>query len=144
MTLSDVYAVPTAAAVPAAGRITLEKKAGARVRAGARDASVPRVTAFRCAVWADLRAAWWLPSSIPTVRRAWAQRVPDRDRVPGNSDLLYNGWLVWNHTIGLAVPVAATVIAGILAPLVFIAAHPARFALAALLVSTLIAAITAA
>ncbi len=144
MTLSDAFAVPGVAAAATADRITLEKKARVGPRARAQEPSVHRVTAFRRVVWADLRASWWLPASVPTVKRAWAQRVPDRDRVPGNSDLLFRGWVVWNHTVGLAVPVAATVIAGVLAPLVFIAAHPARAALATLLIAILLAAVVAA
>jgi hypothetical protein len=89
--------------------------------------------------WADLRDAWWTPASLPTWRIAWAERMPDRDRVPGNNSALYAGWVAWNHTIGLAVPLAAIAVVGALAPLLWIVRHPARFLLAAIITTALYA-----
>jgi hypothetical protein len=89
--------------------------------------------------WADLRDAWWTPASLPTFRTAWAERIPDRDRVPGGNAALYHGWTVYNHTIGLAAPLAALLIVGTLTPLLWIARHPARLLLAAVITTALFA-----
>jgi hypothetical protein len=78
---------------------------------------------------ADVREAWWAPASLPTVQRAWANRMPDRDRVPGGNALLYGGWVGYNHTLGLAVPALATAVIGLLSMLVWAATHPARLVL---------------
>lgn len=90
------------------------------------------VAGWALQAWADLRSAWWTPQSLPTVRRAWSERIPDRGRVPGDNPLLYGGWLVYNHTVALVVPLAATVVVGALTPLVWAARHPARLALLSL------------
>lgn len=79
---------------------------------------------------ADLRSAWWTPASLPTLAQAWAERMPDRDRVPGNNAVLYRGWVAYNHSIALAVPALALVVVGLLTPVVFAARHPARLGLA--------------
>lgn len=84
--------------------------------------------------WADLRAAWWTPASLPTLARAWSERMPDRERVPGNNGLLFGGWVLYSHTVGLAVPAAVAALVGVLAPVVWAARHPARLALMSLIV----------
>ncbi|MGI5247625.1 hypothetical protein [Dactylosporangium sp. CA-139066] len=88
---------------------------------------------------ADLRDAWWTPAALPTFSTAWAERMPDRDRVPGGNTALYAGWIAYNHTVGLAVPLAALAVVGVLTPLLWIARHPARLLLAAVITTALIA-----
>jgi hypothetical protein len=87
----------------------------------------------------DLRDAWFMPASLPTFQIAWAERMPDRDRVPGSNAVLYAGWVAWNHTVGLAIPLAVLAIVGVLTPLVWIARHPARFLLTAVIGTALYA-----
>lgn len=144
MTISDAFPVDSVAAVPAASPARVKKKAGPHARMRARTASVPRVTAAAKVMWSDLRGSWWLPASVPTVARAWAQRWPDRDRVPGNSEPLYVAWAVWNLAIALPAAVLATAVAGLLAPALFVLSHPARAAFAALLAVIVYAAVVAA
>ncbi len=144
MTISDAFPVDAAAAMPAAAPVRLEREARPHVRTRAQEPSVHRVTAAARVMWADLQAAWWLPESIPTVEEAWADRFPDRDRVPGNSDLLWRGWVVWNHTIGVAAPLLAAAVGGLLAPAVFVLRHPARFGLLLAITAVFAAAIVAA
>ena len=103
----------------------------ARVRAPARTRVYRSLTVIRNAAataWADLRSAWWMPDSIPTISRAWAERNPDMDRVPGGSPALYTAWRIYSHTVGLAVPALAAAVVGALTPLVWAARHPARLA----------------
>lgn len=144
MTLSEAFVVPGAAAVPAAAPITLEKRARVGPRARAQGPILHRVTAAFDRFGGDVAASWWLPSSIPTVKTAWRERIPDRDSVPGNSELLFRGWVVWNHTVGLLVPLLAAAVAGLLAAPVFVVRHPARLALAVVLVAPVVAAVAAA
>lgn len=87
----------------------------------------------------DLREAWWTPASLPTFSTAWAERMPDRERVPGNNSALYTGWLLYNHTVGLAVPLAALLIVGALTPILWLARHPARLLLAAVITTAIYA-----
>lgn len=144
MTLSDVYAVPGAAAGAAAAPVMLKKKAGAGPRARAQGASVPRVTTAAKVVWADLRESWWLPESIPTVVDMWRDRTPDVDRVPGGSELLHRAWSVYNVAVALPVVALLNLLVGVLTPVVFVLRHPARFLLAALVVAPIVAAVAAA
>lgn len=140
MTISDAFAAPPAAAAdgrkPSAAP-SVRARVHARMRT--RGPIVHRVTAAVGGVWADLRSCWWAPASLPTVQRAWVERFPDRDRVPGNSDLLYRGWLVYNHTIGLLVPLVTVAAVGVLTPAVWIVRHPARLGLTLLLATPVIA-----
>jgi hypothetical protein len=62
--------------------------------------------------------------------------------VPGGSDLLYRGWVVYNHTLALAVPALALALVGALTPAVWIARHPARLTLFLLIAIPLILTIT--
>jgi hypothetical protein len=48
--------------------------------------------------------------------------------------------VIYNHTIGLAVPVLATALVGVLTPLLWIVAHPARLGLAITIVAPVLAA----
>lgn len=139
MTISDAFAVRPTAAGAAARPAAASDAPHVHARMRTRGSILHRVTAWAEVMWVDLRSAWFLPASIPTVTRAWAGRMPNRERVPGNSDALYWGWVAYNHTIGLAVPAAAVAAIGLLTPAVWIILHPARFALAALLAVPLVA-----
>lgn len=86
----------------------------------------------------DIRSAWWMPASLPTLQRAWAARFPDRERVPGGNALLYGGWVAYNHTLGLALPAVALAAVGGLTALVWAARHPARLLLTGLITTALI------
>lgn len=135
MTISDAFA----AAVPAADVVGSHDSGVGRMPGHARMRargyrSLPVLDKIRDR-WAvaveDLRSAWFMPASVPTVQDAWATRLPDRDRVPGSNGALYAGWLVYNHTVALAVPALAVAVVGVLTPVVWAAAHPARFLLLA-------------
>jgi hypothetical protein len=52
--------------------------------------------------------------------------------------VLYGGWVVYNHTVALAVPAVAVALVGALTPLVWVAQHPARLILAALIAAPLV------
>ncbi len=143
MTISDAFPVDVAAAVPVAAPVRLEKEARAHARMRTRDASVPRVTAAANRVWADLRESWWLPASAPTITQAWRDRMPDPERVPGGSDLLYGAWMAYNHAA--LIPVAVfNLLVGVLTPVLFVLRHPARLALALLIVVPIAVAVAAA
>lgn len=143
MTISDAFVVDVAAAAPSNGHRVSLAKAGAPARMRARTRSVLRVTSWIKTIWADLRSAWWVPASLPTVRRAWAERMPDRVKVPGDSRLLYGAWVVYGHTVGLAVPAVAVAVVGVLTVAVWIARHPARLILAAAIAAPFLAAAVA-
>lgn len=143
MTISDAFGgSPAAAASPAAPTVRLEKAhPHARMRAreyGSRSVMVNTFAGWGRQTWSDLREAWWTPAALPTFQTAWAQRMPDRDRIPGNSNTLYWGWAVYNHTVGLAVPLAAVVLVGVITPILWIVAHPARLLLAAVIITALV------
>ncbi len=143
MTLSEAFgAAPVAAAEPVRP-VRAPDVARVHVRMRARGTSVPRVTGRLKVVGADVASAWWLPASLPTLSRAWAERVPDRTRVPADNGVLYRGWVVYNHTVGLVVPALALLVVGVLTPAVWIARHPARLLLATALVAAFIAAVAA-
>jgi len=144
--VSDVLAAGNgggghAAAVPAPS----ESAAGVRVRGRAREGyrsptvMVNGLVGWGRQTWADLRDAWWTPASLPTFQTAWAERMPDRDTVPGNNTALYYSWVAYNHTVGLAVPATVILLVGALTPLVWLARHPARLLLAAVITTALIA-----
>jgi hypothetical protein len=101
--------------------------------------AVGKVGDLAALFWADLRSAWWTPSSLPTLARAWADRMPDRDRVPGGNAVLYRGWVVYNHTLALLVPALVLALVGVLTPLVWAARHPARLALTGLIATASVA-----
>ncbi len=143
MTISDAFPVDSAAAVPAAAPVRLQKEARPHARMRPRDTSVPRVTAAAKVMWSDLQGSWWLPSSVPTVVEAWRTRWPDRDKVPGGSDALYVAWAVYNHTLALPAVAVFNLLVGVLTPLLFVLRHPARLALAAVLAALVTAAIAA-
>jgi hypothetical protein len=135
------------------GLVGVEPAAGAEVpaepvRVARRGRSLPvlgRVAVMRKIVdvarliWADICSAWWTPASLPTLAAAWADRIPDREKVPGGNGLLYGGWLAYNHTLRLAF--TALVLAGVggLSLFGWIAQHPAR-----LVLFTIVATATAA
>jgi hypothetical protein len=75
---------------------------------------------------ADLREAWFWPTAVPTLQRAWAGRYPDRKTVPGESAWLYYPWIFYNHAIGLPLVTAAYALIGVLTPMVWVFLHPAR------------------
>ncbi len=121
-----------AAAVQARGRASLATTAG--------DGKVIRAAKV---VWSDVRDSWWLPASVPTVAKAWSERWPDRDRVPGGSEVLYTAWAAYNFAALL--PVALfNLLVGVLTPLMFVLRHPARLALALLIAVPIVVAVAAA
>lgn len=87
-------------------------------------------------ITAEARAWWWTPESLPTLSRAWQERMPDRGRVPGGNPVLYGAWVVYNHA-ALIVPAAALAVVGVLTVAVWVARHPARLALAAALATAI-------
>jgi hypothetical protein len=140
VTVSEAFAVPDApagqgsAAAPAAAPATPRSPAWARsLLPGA-----GRARAALDTVAADFRRSWWMPASLPTIGQAWARRTPDRTRVPGGNGALYAGWVVFNHSVGLLVPALALALVGVVTPLVWVAGHPARLALAALVAVPLV------
>jgi hypothetical protein len=118
VTISDAFAAANPAAMPDGSPAVPQERAGvhARMRArGYRSLSVlGKVHGWGAVAWADLRAAWWTPQSLPTLQQAWAGRMPDRERVPGDNALLYRGWVFYNHTVGLAVPAAVLIVLAVL------------------------------
>lgn len=139
MTLSDAFAGGAAAAVVRGGTAKTAGGARAHARMRTRGPIVRRVTAWLNIMWADLRDCWWLPASIPPLRKAWAERVPDLSRVPGENPALHRAWVVYNHTLGLLAPAVAVGIVAALTPAVWIVLHPARLGLALLLLTPLVA-----
>lgn len=142
MTISDALAAARVAATPSGTAAVDGEKARAHVHARARVRSLPVTVKIRDVfrlVWADVRSAWWTPASLPTLTAAWAERMPDRESVPGGNALLYGGWVVYNHTLRLALTAAALVVVGALTAVVWMAQHPAR-----LVLFTIVATATAA
>lgn len=137
-TLSDVFA----AAAPADSHEATPNRPRVHARMRTREYRSPRVVSKVADVartaGADLVSAWWMPASLPTLQRAWADRMPDRETVPGGNEALYRGWVAYNHTVGLAVPAVAVLVVGLLTPLVWAARHPARLGLAIALITPLI------
>lgn len=135
MTISSAFGGSVAAAdVAAAPTVRLaHARTPARMRAreyGSRSVLVNTFAGWGRHTWTDLRDAWFMPESLPTLRDAWADRIPDRDLVPGSNAVLYAGWVAYNHSIGLAVPLLALAVVGVLTPILWIARHPARLLLA--------------
>jgi hypothetical protein len=143
VTISDAFVVDVAAAEPSNGHKPTPARAGTHPRMRARIRSVLIVIAWFKTMWVDLRSAWWTPASLPPLRRAWADRKPDRAKVPGDNGVIYGAWLVYSHTIGLAVPALAVAVVGILTPAVWVARHPARLVLAAVIAAPFLAAAVA-
>lgn len=137
-TWSDV----AAAAAPADSQEATPDRPRVHARMRARGyRSLPvagKVADWAAVAGADFASAWWTPTSLPTLQTAWAERMPDRGRVPGDNGLLYAGWVVYNHTVALAVPAAVLAVVGVLTPLVWVARHPARLVLAALIAAPLV------
>lgn len=132
-----------AAAGPAAPTVRLEKaRPHARMRAreyGSRSVMVNTFVGWGRQAASDLRDAWFMPASLPTFKVAWAERMPDRDTVPGSNAALYAGWVAYNHTVGLLIPAVALAIVGALTPILWIARHPARLLLTAVITTALYA-----
>ena len=132
-----------AAAGPAAPTVRLEKaRPHARMRAreyGSRSVMVNTFVGWGRQTWSDLRDAWFMPASLPTFQVAWAERMPDRDTVPGSNAALYAGWILYNHTLGLLIPAVALAVVGALTPILWIARHPARLLLTAVITTALYA-----
>lgn len=139
MTLSDVFAVDSAAATPRKSPAAPAGGAQAHARMRARGPIVHRVTTAAGVVWGDLLDCWWTPASLPTLEQAWADRTPDIARVPGENPALHRAWVAYNHTLGLLVPALAVLLVGALTPLIWISRHPARLLLAIALLVPLIA-----
>ena len=145
MTISDAFAVETGSGSRSGSAPVAVEEArvgsGPRARVAPRSVLVNIFGSWGRQTWSDLRDAWWTPAALPTFQQAWAERMPDRDRVPGNNSALYALWVGYNHSIGLAVPLAAVLLVGALTPLLWIARHPARLALF-LIISTALYALT--
>ncbi len=137
-TVGDAFAAADVAAAPDAA----VERAGVGTRARARGyRSLPVLATVKGWVgvwWADLRSAWFAPASLPTLQRAWAERIPDRDRVPGGNPVLYGGWVGWNHA-ALVLVTAALVVVAALTVTVWTFRHPARALLAAAIAAPLTA-----
>lgn len=142
VTVSDAFPRVEPVGEPVETPGSAPERSGTRARPRAGEyRSLPvvgKVRGLAATVVGDLRGAWWMPASLPTLRQAWEQRMPDRDKVPGGSGLLYRGWVVHNHTVGLAVPAVAVAVMGALTLLVWVARHPARVGLAAALAAPLV------
>lgn len=144
MTVSDALTAARVAAAPSGTAAAAPEKARVHVHARARVPSLPvtlKVRGWFRIIWSDVRSAWWTPASLPTLQAAWAERIPDRERVPGANRLLYGGWVVYNHTLRLALTAAALAAVGAITVLSWIWQHPARLALFAI-VATTVAALT--
>lgn len=133
--VSDVFAGQTIAAdgsgMPGGSGSAAEGDVGvhARTRASlAAHGSLDKITGW---VASEARTWWWTPESLPTLARVWADRMPDRERVPGNNPGLYWAWVVYNHTVGLLVTAAALTAVGFLTMAVWVVRHPARLLLLA-------------
>lgn len=141
-TVSDAFAAADVAAEGGTAPQNAFDVARAHTRARARDyrslSVLSKTRYIASTVWADIRSAWWWPQSLPTFRQAWAERFPDRERVPGGNALLYGGWTAYNHTLGLLLPAVAVVIVGAATGLVWAARHPARLLLTGLITTALI------
>lgn len=142
MTISSAFPADVAAAAgPATPAERTERaRPHARMRAlgyGSRSVLVNSFVGWGRQAGADLRDAWFMPASLPTFQRAWAERMPDRDTVPGSNGALYAGWVLYNHTVGLAIPTVALALVGAITPLLWIARHPARLALFLIITSAL-------
>ncbi len=88
MTFSDAFAVGSTAADVAAAPAAPKEKARPHARMRARDTSLRRVTHGFKVMRADLLDSWWTPQSLPTVKRAWGKRIPDREGGPGKNVFL--------------------------------------------------------
>lgn len=144
MTISSAFPGSAAAAGrPAAVAAPTERaRAHARMRTreyGSRSVLVNSFAGWGRQTLADLRDAWFMPASLPTLKTAWVERMPDRDTVPGSNAALYASWVFYNHTVGFAVPLLALALVGTLTPLLWIARHPARLLLTAVITTALYA-----
>lgn len=136
-TVSDVFpAVEVGGSRSGSPSAVSGSAGGARTRARASVAVTDGHRKIGRWVASEARAWWWTPDSLPTLARAWAERMPDRERVPGGNPVLYGGWVAYNH-VALIVPAAALAVVGVLTIAVWVARHPARLALAAALASAI-------
>lgn len=141
-TVSDAFPAVNASAVEETAEIPTLSAAGTPARVRARDTSLHTVIRnFLTGVANDIRDAWWIPQSLPTMRQAWGERFPNRGRVPGGSEVLYKLWTAYAHTVGLIVPAVALGAIGLLTPIVWVARHPARMGLFVTAVGVIIGAI---
>jgi hypothetical protein len=133
VTISDAFAAPAVAATPSGKPAAASESAQVHARMRARGYRSPavmrKIVDVARLIWADICSAWWTPASLSTLAAAWADRIPDREKVPGGNGLLYGGWLAYNHTLRLAF--TALVLAGVggLSLFGWIAQHPARLVL---------------
>lgn len=144
MTISSAFPVDVAAAEVPAPPSAEGQRARAHARMRAREYPSPSVMVNTLVGWgrqagADLRGAWFMPASLPTFQTAWTERMPDRERVPGDNGALYAGWIAYNHSVGLLIPAVALAVVGLLTAVLWIARHPARLLLAAVITTALIA-----
>ncbi len=142
MTISSAFGGNPAAATHPAPPVegVEEARLHARMRAreyGSRSVLVNSLVDWGRQTGADLRDAWFMPASLPTFKVAWAERIPDRDTVPGSNGFLYWGWVAYNHSFGLAVPLLALAVVGTLTPILWIFRHPARLLLTAIITTAL-------
>lgn len=138
MTLSDAFPVRSGGGMPLGNDDTAEGAPRLHARMRAREYPSPSVLVNRVGGWfgsfgstaaADLREAWWTPASLPTVQKAWANRMPDRSKVPGEWPPLYWGWVAYNHAVALPLTIFALAGVGALSMLTWALVHPARFAI---------------
>lgn len=78
----------------------------------------------------DLANAWVWRGSPPTLADLWANRVPDREAVPGQNRALWTAWIVFNHL--------ALIWTALLAVPLWVLQHPARTLLAAAVVAPIV------
>jgi hypothetical protein len=143
VTLSEAFGGGSAAEPRRRNPVGVVEEARPHARMRTRGTSVLRVTAGFKVMWFDLRDCWWTPASWPTLQRAWAERMPDRDAVPGDNTALYRGWVAYNHTVGLLVPLVGLLVVGLVTPALWMARHPARLLLAAAVAAPFVAALVA-
>ncbi len=133
MTLSEALALKSGNGnASGSGPVALEKAragSGPRANIASRSVMVNTFGLWGAQTWSDLHDAWWMPAALPTFQTAWAERWPDRDRVPGNNTALYVGWAAYNLSVGLIIPTVAVLLVGAITPILWIARHPARLAL---------------
>jgi hypothetical protein len=88
---------------------------------------VRKVKGWAATVWGDICGMWILPDGWPNpLRLAWAGRMPDRSRVPGDNALMYGLWVGYNHMVALPFAMLAVLLVGALTAVAWMVLHPAR------------------
>jgi hypothetical protein len=133
-TVSDATAAADRGGMPTGSPVAESDSArGTRSRAHARihDTAVTErrrgLRSLADVLWADFTGAWgWR-----ALAGLWQHRVPAVEDVPGESRALRAAWVAYNHV--------ALVVVCLLAVVVWVLLHPARFLLAAVIAAPLIA-----